>query len=199
MLEFFFIGFLGVWLPGPDMLLIFRTSINFGFKKAFWTLLGILTGNLIYLLPVVLGVYFYVKDFINYILFLGSFYILYMGVSSLRLKKDENLLKKEIDTKHSRSNDYVKGLFSNLSNPKAMLYFASVLLPSSRKEAFLIDIGFFLIGVILAFFSIIIVGIFLSNSIQDKYIHIINFVVSFIFIGYGLYMSMNAIKVLLLT
>ncbi len=195
----FFIGFVGVWLPGPDMFLIFRTSINDGFRKAIYTLFGILTGNLIYILFVILGISLYLEKFINYILLFGSLYIIYVGFFSLKLKKDNLIIKNNSIKNHSnftKKSYYLNGLMTNLSNPKAILYFTSVLLPAFYEEILLWNFVLFFIGVIFAFLSIIFIGVFLGNKIPNEFLYYINLVFSLVFIFYGLYLGFEAIQFL---
>lgn len=193
-LQFFLIGFIGVWLPGPDMLLVFKISLNFGFRKALVVLLGILTGNIIYIMPIVLGFYFYIKNFINFLLIPGSIFIIYIGISNLiSIKNFENFTKKTQN--YSDKNYYFIGLFTNLSNPKAMIYFSAVLLPAFQKDDLVIlFLLVFFVGVILAFLSIILTGIFLTDLIKVRFIKFINIIFSFVFIFYGSFLLVQSIR-----
>lgn len=192
-LRFFLIGFVGVWLPGPDMFLVFKTSLNEGFRKALLILFGILTGNLIYIMPIIFGFYFYIKNFILFLLIPGSIFIIYIGISNLvSIKNFENFIKKTHS--YSNKNYYFIGLFTNLSNPKAMIYFSAVLLPAFQKEDLIVlFLLSFFVGVILAFLSIILIGILLLDWIKIWFIKFINIIFSFVFIFYGLFLLIQSI------
>jgi threonine/homoserine/homoserine lactone efflux protein len=188
MLKLFFIGFLGVLIPGPDMLLVIRTSLLDGYKKSLLVLLGILTGNFIYVLPVILGYSLLIKEFIPFVMLLGGLYILYLSFLILKEKPTKNI---QDNKKNFIKSYYFIGLLTNLSNPKAMLYFASVLLPIliESKERFYFYIFSFFIGVVIAFLFLI----FFANSIQnlrnnDYFIRFINFLFFLVFFSYGIYL-----------
>lgn len=193
MIELFLIGFVGVLLPGPDMLLVITTTLYYGTKKALITLLGILTGNIIYIIPVLLGSYLIFYEFIPWIMILGGLYLIYIGWFIFTSRKQTI---KEFDdiNKTKTKNFYFKGLLTNLSNPKAMLYFASILLPSILKYDKSYIMIFFL-GVILAFLMLIISSKSMIVLLKHtKYFYYSNFLFSFIFIFYGLYLFLNGIN-----
>ncbi|MFN3603830.1 MAG: LysE family translocator [Leptonema sp. (in: bacteria)] len=192
MLKFFLIGFLGVFLPGPDMLLILRISLSSKIQNAFLTLFGILTGNFVYVIPVFFGISIYLKKFINYFLILGSLYLIYIGFSSLRIR--EQTFFKQLNVPNHYTNPYLLGLFTNLSNPKAMLYFASVLLPAFQMESSLFLLVSFFLGVISAFVSLIFIGVSISNWIESHLLYKIQIIFSILFIGYGITLFINGLN-----
>ncbi|MCS7204810.1 MAG: LysE family translocator [Leptospiraceae bacterium] len=183
MWELFLIGFLGVYLPGPDMLLVIRTSLFYGRKEALIVLMGILSGNVIYLMPVILGYAIVVQEGIGFLFVFGGIFLIWM---SFKIRKIT-----EIDfsiTKDTPKNFYFLGLFTNLSNPKAVLYFSSVLLPSLLKnpKEQLFSILSFFVGVVLAFLSLILFHHWVKEFIK-KYLKILNFVFFLLFFSYGMY------------
>jgi len=192
MIKLFFIGFVGVLIPGPDMLLVIRTSMFYGYKKGIQVLLGILTGNVIYVLPVLLGFSVILNEFISYLSVLGGLYIIYLSFQVLKIKPIENHSENS-----KQMNFYTKGLFTNLSNPKAMLYFASIFLPAlmeSLSNQFLLIFSFF-VGVILAFLMLIFLGEFFYHFLQNKRnIKKINYIFFIIFFIYGIYIIYLGIK-----
>jgi threonine/homoserine/homoserine lactone efflux protein len=195
MIKLFLIGFIGVLIPGPDMLLVVRTSIFYGYKKGIQVLLGILTGNGIYVLSVLLGFSVILNEFISYLSILGGLYIIYLSFQVLKIESVE------IPSENSKqANFYAKGLFTNLSNPKAMLYFASILLPAlmeSLSNQFLLIFSFF-VGVILAFLMLIFLGDFFYGLVQDKKnLKKTNYIFFIIFFIYGIYIIFLGVKDLL--
>jgi threonine/homoserine/homoserine lactone efflux protein len=195
MIKLFLIGFIGVLIPGPDMLLVVRTSMFYGYKKGIQVLLGILTGNGIYVLSVLLGFSVILNEFISYLFILGGLYIIYLSFQVLKIESVE------IPSENSKqANFYAKGLFTNLSNPKAMLYFASILLPAlmeSLSNQFLLIFSFF-VGVILAFLMLIFLGDFFYGLVQDKKnLKKTNYIFFIIFFIYGIYIIFLGVKDLL--
>jgi threonine/homoserine/homoserine lactone efflux protein len=195
MIKLFLIGFIGVLIPGPDMLLVVRTSMFYGYKKGIQVLLGILTGNGIYVLSVLLGFSVILNEFISYLFILGGLYIIYLSFQVLKIESVE------IPSENSKqANFYAKGLFTNLSNPKAMLYFASILLPAlmeSLSNQFLLIFSFF-VGVILAFLMLIFLGDFFYGLVQDKKnLKKTNYIFFIIFFIYGVYIIFLGVKDLL--
>jgi len=192
MIKLFLIGFIGVLIPGPDMLLVVRTSMFYGYKKGIQVLLGILTGNGIYVLSVLLGFSVILNEFISYLSILGGLYIIYLSFQVLKIESVE------IPSENSKqANFYAKGLFTNLSNPKAMLYFASILLPAlmeSLSNQFLLIFSFF-VGVILAFLMLIFLGDFFYGLVQDKKnLKKTNYIFFIIFFIYGIYIIYLGVK-----
>ncbi|MFN3245536.1 MAG: LysE family translocator [Leptonema sp. (in: bacteria)] len=192
MIKLFLIGFIGVLIPGPDMLLVVRTSMFYGYKKGIQVLLGILTGNGIYVLSVLLGFSVILNEFISYLSILGGLYIIYLSFQVLKIESVE------IPSENSKqANFYAKGLFTNLSNPKAMLYFASILLPAlmeSLSNQFLLIFSFF-VGVILAFLMLIFLGDFFYGLVQDKKnLKKTNYIFFIIFFIYGIYIIFLGVK-----
>jgi threonine/homoserine/homoserine lactone efflux protein len=192
MIKLFLIGFIGVLIPGPDMLLVVRTSMFYGYKKGIQVLLGILTGNGIYVLSVLLGFSVILNEFISYLFILGGLYIIYLSFQVLKIESVE------IPSENSKqANFYAKGLFTNLSNPKAMLYFASILLPAlmeSLSNQFLLIFSFF-VGVILAFLMLIFLGDFFYGLVQDKKnLKKTNYIFFIIFFIYGIYIIFLGVK-----
>jgi len=192
MIKLFLIGFIGVLIPGPDMLLVVRTSMFYGYKKGIQVLLGILTGNGIYVLSILLGFSVILNEFISYLSILGGLYIIYLSFQVLKIESVE------IPSENSKqANFYAKGLFTNLSNPKAMLYFASILLPAlmeSLSNQFLLIFSFF-VGVILAFLMLIFLGDFFYGLVQDKKnLKKTNYIFFIIFFIYGIYIIFLGVK-----
>jgi len=192
MIKLFLIGFIGVLIPGPDMLLVVRTSMFYGYKKGIQVLLGILTGNGIYVLSVLLGFSVILNEFISYLFILGGLYIIYLSFQVLKIESVE------IPSENSKqANFYAKGLFTNLSNPKAMLYFASILLPAlmeSLSNQFLLIFSFF-VGVILAFLMLIFLGDFFYGLVQDKKnLKKTNYIFFIVFFIYGIYIIFLGVK-----
>ena len=117
--------------PGPAVLLVLSTALRRGPRASVSSILGILSANAIYfalsesgLGAVLLAsyrVFFLVK-------WAGAAYLIYLGVRSL-LSKSSSLGRSEIDAEGRRSGRRLvgDGLLLQLSNPKAIVFFAALL------------------------------------------------------------------------
>lgn len=117
-------------VPSPDILLILRTSLASGYKEAIAASFGVGCGIVIWIFLTVLGLnaLFLAFPAIQILLMItSSLYLLYLGVGILRsLKSGSSLNLNGKATKGGLRKFFITGFFTNLSNPKAVLYFASV-------------------------------------------------------------------------
>ena len=121
--------YLTVLTPGPDFLAVVSASLNKGLKAGVATALGIGCGLLFHCAYSVLGVAWLIKQYpiaFKVIRILGGLYIGYLGVQSLRSKSiaqiDENPNESKEESIFNRGG-FITGLFVNLLNAKAMLWF----------------------------------------------------------------------------
>ena len=127
LLTLLFIHVIALSTPGPDTLVVIReSSLNKhnGISCAF----GISIGALIYSLLIVLGLSFVLHKyhFIHYVIsILGAIYLLSVGIQLLKSKgmRYSGYHKGELKKKKK---SVLNGLLTNLSNPKAIIYFTSV-------------------------------------------------------------------------
>lgn len=183
-LELFLIGFVAAATPGPDILMIIHTTINNSIKAALKLLSGILTGNIIMIVVVFfgfssLGSSLYFQIFVS---FFGGIYLLYTAKNIFQNRK------KEIKSSSLNiSNIYKKGLFINLSNPKAIIFFSAVLSPFINKNSLVSNLISLFIGIILAFLT----AIFTTNTLRQNILKpktslIINTISSCIFFAFSI-------------
>ena len=107
--------------PGPDFFFVSQTAISRSRREAMMGVLGITCGVMIWAGVALLG--------LNLIIMVGGgLYLCWMGYQMLRgaLKK-EAVASAEPQVELARSGrSFVKGLLTNLANPKAIIYFGSV-------------------------------------------------------------------------
>lgn len=174
----FIVAFIGAITPGPDILLIIQTTLRYGFKKALITLFGIASGWIFYLAILYFG---FAKIFTSNIaqIILSVFGIFYLSYLSFMLyKKPANNLKFK-DSKVVSG--YKKGLFINLSNPKAILFFSVVVLPyMDNNMIFNLMLLFF--GLFSAFLFVVLIASYFRRFVTNKLFNIIDKICVFIFL-----------------
>ncbi|MGJ8522411.1 Threonine efflux protein [Carnimonas sp. R-84981] len=128
---------LGVLIsPGPDFLFVAQTSVQRGLRQAFVAALGVVLGILGWATLAVTGlsILVSVRPIHVVISALGAVYILWLGVQLIRAgrsnanKSDSGPVAEgdKVHTVAGYGQSFLKGLFTNLSNPKAVVYFGSI-------------------------------------------------------------------------
>ncbi|MGJ8514704.1 LysE family transporter [Carnimonas bestiolae] len=128
---------LGVLIsPGPDFLFVAQTSVQRGLRQAFVAALGVVLGILGWATLAVTGlsILVSVRPIHIVISVLGAVYILWLGVQLIRAgrsnanKSDSGPVAEgdKVHTVAGYGQSFLKGLFTNLSNPKAVVYFGSI-------------------------------------------------------------------------
>lgn len=123
-------------MPGPNTALILRTVSQNGRRAGIFNLAGIVSGFYMHGIFSILGLsalilktsqaFFFVK-------LLGSFYLLYLGVTSLwqaffSKRSSTKTLKRENNKNVIRKNKrlFLEGFLTNLLNPKASMFYLAV-------------------------------------------------------------------------
>ena len=117
--------------PGPDVLLIAKSAASMTKLNTLKIILGISVGIVVWVILTLSGFTLLIAEFpwIQYILmFVGGFFLAKMGWGMLTygiktVKKDVNWDSSE---QIKSQNYFLMGLFTNLSNPKTLIYFSSV-------------------------------------------------------------------------
>jgi threonine/homoserine/homoserine lactone efflux protein len=127
-LGFALVMVIGQFSPGPDMLLLTRTSLAEGLKAGWMMVLGIVTGLTAHATLAIGGVAVVVSrggGVATTMKCLAAGYLLWLALGLVEPSPD----KEAGEVPRSRRGPYLRGLFCNLLNPKAMVFFASVLAP----------------------------------------------------------------------
>jgi homoserine/homoserine lactone efflux protein len=110
--------------PGPAVMLVSAQGFRGGFRAAMAANLGILTGNAIYIALSALGLGALIAASamaFTVIKILGASYLIFLGCRILwRAGKDDAQAR-------PAARPYAQAVFTQLSNPKAMLYFGAFL------------------------------------------------------------------------
>ncbi|WP_456488638.1 LysE family translocator [Caminibacter pacificus] len=174
-----FVGFVAALTPGPDIFYVIRQGLCNGIKNSLIAVAGILSGNIVYLSLVYLGLGTIGKNpyFQLIVGILGAIYLFRIAVIIFNEKVN---IKKECDI---TKNIYKEALFLNLSNPKAMIFFAVVVTPFLSKNIMLSFLALFM-GIALAFLT----GAIISSKInlEEKLLNTINKIASVVFVFFAI-------------
>ncbi len=129
-LTVFFIGLLAVVSPGPDFALTLRNSLVYSRQAGIYTAIGVGAGNLVHTTYSLVGIGAIISRSIllfNVIKWLGAAYLIYIGIKSLRAKRQSYQDSSQKRTKDiSRCLAFRIGFLGNLLNPKATLFFLAL-------------------------------------------------------------------------
>ncbi|VEC01746.1 Threonine efflux protein [Cedecea lapagei] len=117
--------------PGPDFFFVSQTAVSRSRKEAMMGVLGITAGVMVWAGVALLGLHLILEKMAwlhNIIMVGGGLYLCWMGYQMLRgafrkESKSEESPKVELA---SGGKSFLKGLLTNLANPKAIIYFGSV-------------------------------------------------------------------------
>ncbi len=180
------IGFIAALTPGPDIFYVIKQGLCNGKNYAIKAVAGILTGNIIYLSLVGLGLGNIGKNLYFQLIvgILGGIYLLRIALLSFKEKVKLNINKCKID-----KNIYKEALLLNLSNPKAMIFFAIIITPFLNKNIILSLFVLFL-GISIAF---ILTAIISSKiNLEEKFLAFINKIASIIFLFFAIKLFITA-------
>lgn len=114
--------------PGPNFVVVTQAAIHRTRRYAAAIVLGLVTANLIWCFAVVLGfsaLFELVPWLSGAIKFFGGAYLVYLGVSLWRTSSDQPT-NTGSPFQSSLGAAYVRGLLTNLANPKSVVYFGSI-------------------------------------------------------------------------
>ncbi|NNH87578.1 LysE family transporter [Acinetobacter terrae] len=120
--------------PGPDVLLIAKSSASTSIANTLKIIFGISVGIVVWVVLTLLGFTVLIEQFpwIQQVLMLiGGLFLARMGWAMLNgglktLKQETNVDDAQQLTAPDAKNHFLLGLFTNLSNPKTLIYFSSV-------------------------------------------------------------------------
>lgn len=125
-----FIHFCALITPGPDFFLVSQTAVSRSRKEAMLVVLGICLGAMLWSLLALMGlnIIFEKMAWLKHGLFIaGGLYLCWLGFQMLRSALSKN--KQDVQAMVLPQSPYLffmKGFLTNLSNPKAIIYFGSV-------------------------------------------------------------------------
>jgi threonine/homoserine/homoserine lactone efflux protein len=146
-----------VAIPGPAVILVLKSAVLRGRGSAVVTATGVLAADLIWATASILGLTALLVSSqlaFDAVRWAGAAYLIYLGVRLLRTREfrpgapsGEGVATREV----SRRRAFSEGFLSDLSNPKTVLVYASVIpqfltATSSPGDAFVLGVIFALLG-----------------------------------------------------
>lgn len=133
MLNLMIVHFFGLITPGPDFFYVSRLAASNSRRNAICGVIGITIGVLFWALASILGLailFTTIPMLHGVIMCLGGGYLAYLGLLMLKSRNNvvfEDVTEQELNKMTSIKKEIAKGLMVNLSNAKAIIYFASVM------------------------------------------------------------------------
>ena len=122
------VDLLAAMSPGPNFVLVTRTAIQQTRRQAAAVVLGFTTANLIWCAAVMLGLsaLFALAPWLyGAIKFTGGIYLIVLGINFWRAE-DSKATDAGPLVQTNLITSYLRGLLTNLSNPKSVVYFGSI-------------------------------------------------------------------------
>lgn len=158
--------------PGPDFLIVLKSSLSGQVHKTFSLIAGISTAVATHLFFIYAGLSFVIRNspvLYSIVVVLGCLWLIKIGLEIFFHKN------KSFDNVHALSYNshalaFQKGYFTNLLNPKALVYFVSVIAPivNPNQEQFLFLITS-MIFVLLTFFYFAMLTVLLHHKIVRNF------------------------------
>ena len=161
------ITFIAAASPGPSFLVVAQNTLTHSKKIGFYTSCGVLLGDLLHVTYCLLGIGVIIANSLilfNIIKFIGSAYLIYIGIKSLRSKPQKIEQNK---ANRNPKNGFKDGFFTTALNPKATLLFLSlftVTIPATTPWQILIIIT------LCIFFTIFTWNILFISFLNNNYI-----------------------------
>ncbi len=151
--------------PGPGVFATVSRSLSSGFGSACGVILGIVTGDILFLLFAILGMSVIAKTmggFFIVVKLIGGAYLIFLGIKTWR--SDPTASGGDERKSNKKYGNYIAGLFITLSNPKVILFYCTFLptfMDLNVLTFFDICLVAFVVSVVLA--SVLIVYAYLAN------------------------------------
>lgn len=138
--------------PGAGAINTMNNALNAGFRRSFWGILGQQAALLVHVLVVAAGVGVLVSNSpvaFAAVRYLGAAYLVYLGVGLLRAKPDVDTAALDVRAGEPAFSMLRRGLWVNLLNPKAIVFFLAFTPQFIRPDAPLAPQYLILIGTII--------------------------------------------------
>ncbi|MEN4770314.1 threonine export protein RhtC [Duffyella gerundensis] len=188
--------------PGPDFFFVSQTAASRSRKEAMMGVLGITLGIVVWAGVALMGLHLILQKmaWLHQIIMVGGgLYLLWMGWQLLRSARHQhkNPQQEEVAVElPKKGRSFLKGFLTNLSNPKAVIYFGSVFSlfvgddvgAGERWGLFLL-----IIGETFAWFALV-AAIFAMPWMRQKYQRVAKWVdgmAGVLFAGFGIHLIIS--------
>lgn len=161
---------LAVMSPGPDFVMMLRSSLKYSRRTAIWSAVGLGGGIALHVTYCLLGIALIISQSIvlfNVIKLLGAAYLIYIGIKSLQSKKVDKVealhVHKTEDISHLQA--LKLGFLTNALNPKATIFFLALftqVISPTTAVAWKLAYGLEMVLATIAWFSL--VAIFMTQN-----------------------------------
>ena len=198
------IHFFALISPGPDFFFVTQSAIRQSRTHALFAALGISLSILVWAILAISGLHFLFQKiaWLQHVLMVcGGLYLLYLGWQMLKSSlKTKNNTGSQIQTEAHLDKSHLsllfQGFFTNMANPKALVYFSSVFAIAINTESSIFQQSSLLLLVFiesLLWFAL--VAILFStpkiNSYYQKFSKKIDGITGGIFISFGCMLILN--------
>jgi threonine/homoserine/homoserine lactone efflux protein len=145
-----FIGLVAVLaaIPGPAIVLIMKNAVLRGRRSAFGIAIGVFSGDLVWVTASVAGLTALLaasRPAFEALRFVGAAYLLYLGLRLLLRRRHTPVVEGATTppARRSRSQGFGEGVLCELSNPKTLVVFTSVIPPFLPASSNSWELGLF--------------------------------------------------------
>ncbi len=181
--------------PGPGVFSTIAEAMSNGFVSSLYFLTGLVIGDIIFLLMAIFGmsaVSLILGEFFFIVKIVGGLYLIFLGIQMWRNNKSE-FTSKSTQKNKSGMKSLLGGLFITLGNPKAIIFYASLLPTIIDLNKLKFSEGFAIV-LIVAIVSYMVIGTYSYLAVKAKFflkneksIRIVNKTAGSIMIGSGAY------------
>ena len=205
MLNLMIVHLFGLMTPGPDFFYVARMAAGDSKRHGIYGICGITLGIMFWAAASMLGLamlFVTVPTLHGVIMFLGGSYLAYQGVTMRKNQKYaalDHLSTSELNRRDNAKKEILRRLFVNLSNPKAVVYFTSVmsLVLVNMTEIWEIGVAFVIIVIETFIYFYLVFVLFsrpMAKRIYHQYHRYVDLVAGFVFLIFGGLLIYNGIK-----
>lgn len=171
--------FLALLSPGPDFVLIVKSSIKYGGKKSIGVAAGIASANAVYISLCLAGVGSILASSVAIMVVLkiaGGLFLIYLAIMALKAKKSSynelaTFSQEHVEARTTVTKELLTGFMSGILNPKNLLFYLSlftVVLTSDVSLSFKLALGAWMTLVVFLW-DVAIIYFLSTNQVRKKF------------------------------
>ncbi len=151
----------GVMSPGPDFIMCVRNSLMYSRRTGVFTAIGFGLGVAVHVTYLIAGIAVLIAQSVmlfSMIRYFGAAYLLYMGIRSVMARSFGLNMPEEVKKDISPLNALWIGFVTNISNPKAALFFLglfTIVVGPGTPRAVLVIAGIIMVAETIGWFSLV--------------------------------------------